>query len=410
MDPDFATAQELDSTYIMQTFARKPVMLTQGRGMQVQDSAGHSYLDFIAGIGVDSLGHCHPVVVDAIKAQAERLIHVSNYYYIEKRGELAKLLSVLLNTRVGKDAQAPWQSFFANSGAEANECAVKLARRYARRFGNGGQQVITLDRSFHGRTFTMLAATAQPAKQEAFQPLPPGFLHVPMNDLAALEQTYIQHNGDICALMIEPVQGEAGVYPWDAGVLQEVAAFAREHGLLLVCDEVQSGIFRCGDYPFAFQNLGITPDIVSMAKGIGSGFPLGVCAARSGVAAAFDPGDHGSTFGGSNLAVAVALAVLTELSQGGYASRVSELGGHLAEGLRGVDGVTEVRGLGLMRGAQLEAGIDAHKVVLAGLEAGFLLNATGPGTLRFLPPLIVEKTDIDTLLAALPALLEAARA
>ncbi len=405
----FEEAKKLDEHYVMHTFARKPVLLVEGSGMQVTDDEGKTYLDFIGGIGADSLGHCHPAVVAAVQDQVSRLIHVSNYYYIEQRGEVAKIISDLLNTCVPKFFRAPWPVFFANSGAEANECAIKLARLYSKKEGSGGQTIITLDHSFHGRTLATLAATAQPAKQEAFQPLPEGFLHVPMNDLNALHQTFFEHVGEVCALMIEPVQGEAGVYPWDADTLYEVAQFARKNGILLIVDEVQSGFYRCGEFPFAFQNMGITPDIITMAKGIASGFPMGACAARIEVAEAFEPGDHGSTFGGSNLAMAAAHATLATLSRGSFAEDVEELGDYFGEALSGIEGITEVRGMGLMIGADLEEGIDAHAVVDRGLEAGFLLNATGPHTLRFLPPLVVTRKEIDTLINALPDLLSAAR-
>lgn len=405
----FEEAKKLDEHYVMHTFARKPVLLVEGSGMQVTDDEGKTYLDFIGGIGADSLGHCHPAVVAAVQDQVSRLIHVSNYYYIEQRGEVAKIISDLLNTCVPKFFRASWPVFFANSGAEANECAIKLARLYSKKEGSGGQTIITLDHSFHGRTLATLAATAQPAKQEAFQPLPEGFLHVPMNDLNALHQTFFEHVGEVCALMIEPVQGEAGVYPWDADTLYEVAQFARKNGILLIVDEVQSGFYRCGEFPFAFQNMGITPDIITMAKGIASGFPMGACAARIEVAEAFEPGDHGSTFGGSNLAMAAAHATLATLSRGSFAEDVEELGDYFGEALSGIEGITEVRGMGLMIGADLEEGIDAHAVVDRGLEAGFLLNATGPHTLRFLPPLVVTRKEIDTLINALPDLLSAAR-
>lgn len=405
----FEEAKKLDEHYVMHTFARKPVLLVEGSGMQVTDDEGKTYLDFIGGIGADSLGHCHPAVVAAVQDQVSRLIHVSNYYYIEQRGEVAKIISDLLNTCVPKFFRAPWPVFFANSGAEANECAIKLARLYSKKEGSGGQTIITLDHSFHGRTLATLAATAQPAKQEAFQPLPEGFLHVPMNDLNALHQTFFEHVGEVCALMIEPVQGEAGVYPWDADTLYEVAQFARKNGILLIVDEVQSGFYRCGEFPFAFQNMGITPDIITMAKGIASGFPMGACAARIEVAEAFEPGDHGSTFGGSNLAMAVAHATLATLSRGSFAEDVEELGDYFGEALSGIEGITEVRGMGLMIGADLEEGIDARAIVDRGLEAGFLLNATGPHTLRFLPPLVITRKEIDTLINALPDLLSAAR-
>ena len=405
----FEEAKKLDDHFVMHTFNRKPVMLVEGSGMEVKDDEGKTYLDFIAGIGADSLGHCHPAVSEAIAAQAKRLIHVSNYYHIENRGEVAKIISDLLNTCVPKFFRAPWPVFFANSGAEANECAIKLARLYSKKEGTGGQTIITMNNSFHGRTLSTLAATAQPAKQELFEPLPGGFVHVPLNDMNALHRPFIENTGDVCASMIERVQGESGIHPWDPDVLYEVAQFARKNGMLIIVDEVQSGFYRCGEFPFAFQNMGITPDIITMAKGIASGFPMGACAARIEVAEAFEPGDHGSTFGGSNLAMAAAHATLATLSRGHFDEDVQELGDYFAEGLDKIDAITEVRGMGLMIGADLEEGIDANLVVAKGLDEGFLLNATGPQTLRFLPPLIVTRKEIDQLLAALPGMIDAVR-
>lgn len=405
----FEEAKKLDDHFVMHTFKRKPVMLIEGSGMEVTDDTGKTYLDFIAGIGADSLGHCHPAVSEAIAEQAKRLIHVSNYYHIENRGEVAKLISDLLNTCVPKFFRAPWPVFFANSGAEANECAIKLARLYSKKEGTGGQSIITMNNSFHGRTLATLSATAQPAKQEAFAPLPGGFIHVPMNDMNAVHRAFFENPGDVCAIMIECVQGESGIHPWDPDVLFEVAQFARKNGMLIICDEVQSGFYRCGEFPFAFQNMGITPDIITMAKGIASGFPMGACAARIEVAEAFEPGDHGSTFGGSNLAMAAAHATLAVLSRGHFDEDVEELGDYFAEALDKIEGITEVRGMGLMIGADLEEGVDANLVVAKGLEEGYLLNATGPHTLRFLPPLIITRKEIDQLMGDLPGMIDAVR-
>ena len=405
----FEEAKKLDDHFVMHTFKRKPVMLVEGSGVEVEDVDGKKYLDFIAGIGADSLGHCHPAVTAAVAAQAERLIHVSNYYYIEERGEVAKLISDLLNMCIPKFFRAPWPVFFANSGAEANECAIKLARLYSKKEGSGGQTIITVDGSFHGRTLATLAATAQPAKQELYEPLPGGFVRVPMNNLNAVHQAFFEKPGDVCAIMLECVQGESGIHPWDPDTLYEICQFARKNGMLIIVDEVQSGFYRCGEFPFAFQNMGITPDIITMAKGIASGFPMGACAARIEVADVFEPGDHGSTFGGSNLAMAAAYATLATLSRGTFAEDVEELGEYFAEGLGKIDAITEVRGMGLMIGADLEDGINANEVVNKGLEEGFLLNATSEHTLRFLPPLIITKKEIDKLLKALPGMIDAVR-
>lgn len=385
----------LESEYVMGTFARKPICLVEGKGMKVVDDQGRELLDFIAGIGVCSLGHCHPAVVQAVADQASKLIHVSNYYYIEKRGQVARMLSDLLNWGLEEGERFTWQSFFSNSGAESNECAMKLARLYARRFGNGGTDIVTLERSFHGRTMETLAATAQPAKQEAFQPVPGGFLHTPINDLPALKALFDDPANKICAVMVEPIQGESGVHPCTAEFLQGVQRLCREHGALVIADEVQTGIYRTGK-PFGFQNFGIVPDIVSMAKGIASGFPTGACAAKKEVACAFEAGDHGTTFGGSNLAVAAAYATLSTLGEPGTLERIDAVGAYLRDRLRAIPGVENVRGFGLMVGCDVPQA-DANKVVLDALADGFLLNVTGPHTLRFLPPLICTEAEASAL-------------
>ena len=402
-----AEQQQLEETYVMHTFGRKPVELVEGEGMVVRDDAGKEYLDFIAGIGAVSLGHCHPAVVRAITEQASALIHVSNYYYIEHRGQVGKLLSDALNEDVPAADQAPWQTFFANSGAEANECAIKLARAYARRRveaegGNGEaapRVIVTVKKSFHGRTLATLAATAQPAKQELFQPLPDGFTPTPQNDIAALEALFEAQGDSICAVMLEPIQGESGVHPCSPEFMEAVRRLTAERHALMICDEVQCGIYRTGK-PF------VVPDIVSIAKGVASGFPCGMCAARGEVAAAFKPGDHGSTFGGSNLAVAAAEATLSEIQKENLAANAIEVGEYLREQLSALPQVTEVRGMGLMLAADLaEDGKGAPDVVLDGLSAGLLLNATGAHTLRFLPPLVCSRADVDALIEKLGGIL-----
>lgn len=447
-----ARQARLERAFVMHTFARKPVCFTRGEGMKLYDDTGKEYLDFIAGIGVCSLGHCHPAVVEALDKQIHSLIHVSNYYYIEGRGELGHLISRLLSAgqtdssttcpkrralQQGKTVACPkhakpeseipvipckkaqdpeacmasstrWVTFFANSGAEANECAIKLARLYARKAGNKGTKIVTLDGSFHGRTMETLAATAQPAKQEAFQPLPEGFLHTPINDEDALVKLVEEHGSSICAIMFECIQGESGVHPCTPEFLQKARELADSIGALLIADEVQTGIFRTGS-PFAFQQFGITPDIVSMAKGIASGFPMGACAAHSEIAAAFEPGDHGSTFGGSNLAIVSARTTLRTLLQGHYDEHADFVGAYLRRRLSELPHVCEVRGLGLMVACDLDESISAHDVVNRGLESGLVLNATSPHTLRFLPPLICETEEIDTLMEKLGVLLNSSR-
>lgn len=419
-----AVQQELESTYVMGTYARKPVELVSGCGMEVRDAEGRAYLDFVSGVGAVSLGHCHPAVVGALEEQARTLIHVSNYYYIEHRGEVAAMVSDLLNEQVPEGHRVPWKSFFANSGAEANECAFKLARLHARRraarraaeAGGDGEAVraaeasaprtiVTLARSFHGRTLATLAATAQPAKQEAFQPLPDGFICTPANDVAALDQLFSREGAGICAVMVECVQGESGVHPCTAEFLQAARRLTEQHGALLMCDEIQCGIYRCGTHPFGFQHFGIVPDVVTIAKGVASGMPMGLCAAREEVAASFSPGDHGSTFGGSCLAMAAARATLSALSDEGVAARVERVGAYLRDCLAKLPGVAEVRGLGLMVAADLEEGRSAPEAVARGLEAGLLLNSTGPRTLRFLPPLVCTEADVDRLIARLADIL-----
>ena len=420
----FIEEQQLESAYVMGTYARKPVELVRGRGMQVEDSEGRTYLDFVSGVGAVSLGHCHPALVSAIEEQASTLVHVSNYYYIEHRGEVAHLVSDSLNECVDEAEREPWQSFFANSGAEANECAFKLARLHAKKRAMAAAEaagadedgvraaaaaaprlIVTLDASFHGRTLATLAATAQPAKQEAFQPLPDGFVRTPINDIKALESLFASQGDGICAVMVECVQGESGVHPCEPEFLAAVRRLTAERGALFMCDEIQCGMYRCGTYPFGFQHFGVTPDVVTIAKGIASGFPMGMCAARAQVAASFDPGDHGSTFGGSCLAVAAAEATVRALAAEDAAGNAERTGAYLREKLAALPQVEEVRGLGLMVACDLAEGVSAPDVVLAGLDEGLLLNFTGPRTLRFLPPLVCSKEDVDVLVQKLAALL-----
>ena len=406
----YAEELQLENTYVMNTYARKPVEFVGGKGMELIGDDGKTYLDFLSGIGVCCLGHCHPALVAALAEQANKLIHVSNYYYIEGRGEVARKVSDMLNACVPAEEQAPWQSFFANSGAEANECAIKLARLYARRRAEAAgvpaaRLIVTLERSFHGRTLATLAATAQPSKQEAFQPLPDGFVRTPINDVAALEALFAEQGDQICAVMLECVQGESGVHPCTKEFLQAVRRLTAEHGALMVCDEVQCGTYRCGTYPFAFQHYDVLPDVVTIAKGIASGMPMGMCAARAEVAAAYEKGDHGSTFGGSCLAVACAAATLATIEAEGLAENVTKVGAYLREQLAQLPGVVEVRGLGLMVAADLDEAHAAPDVVARGLDAGLVLNSTGPHTLRFLPPLICAPADVDVLVEKLRGIL-----
>lgn len=406
--------KQLESKYVMPTFARSDVEFVSGRGMHLTDSDGKEYLDFLSGIGVCSLGHCHPKVVAALSEQASKLIHVSNYFYIEGRGRLAERLSELLNVGNGSAGVAPktWKAFFANSGAEANECAIKLARLRAKRQASSKGQnpdlapsvVVTLVKSFHGRTLATLAATGQAAFHSGFEPMPEGFLPTPINDVDSLRALFDTMGDSICAVMLECIQGESGVHVCSADFLREVRRLCSDNDALMICDEVQCGMFRTGK-PFGFQNFGIVPDVVTIAKGIASGMPAGACCAVEEVADVMEPGKHGSTFGGSNLAVAAANATLDELSKPEYAASVQEVGEYLRGKLAGLPQVESVRGLGLMVGCDLAEGIDAHDVVRAALQDGLVINATGPRTLRFLPPLVCSKYDVDVFAEKLAATL-----
>lgn len=396
--------QELDSEYLMQTFARKPVEFVRGAGARLYDDDGKEYRDFLAGIGVCSVGHNNPKVVAAIKEQANKLIHVSNYYYIEQRGELAKRINDMLAAMTG----SKWRVFFANSGAEANEGAIKTARRWGKEHAGGAGGIITAVKSFHGRTLATLAATGQDSKQDPFAPLPSGFAHVPLNDIAALEEavhTEIDGTKPV-ALMLEPIQGESGVWPCTREYLQAARKLTSENSMLLIFDEVQTGFCRTGDY-FAFQTFGVEPDIVSMAKGIADGVPMGAFAAKEDVAAVMKPGMHGSTFGGSNLACAASDATTQVMCEPGFLEHVREVGAYLREQLASLPFVVEVRGEGLMVGVSLDKPV-ASALVMVALEAGFVLNAPAADILRFLPPLIITKEDVDALMGALPSCYEEA--
>ncbi len=423
-----ATQKFLESNYVMHTFGRSEVEFTGGHGMTLVGDDGREYLDFLAGIGVCCLGHGAPAVVDAVSAQAAALTHVSNYFYIEHRGQVAALLSKLVNDDLagakkivdaidaGDDevllaaaAAAPgeqvWQAFFANSGAEANEGSMKLARLYAKRAGNGGNTIVCLRGGFHGRTLETIAATMQDWLQDSFKPLPGGFVACDPNDVDQLKGIFEAYGNEICAVMLEPIQGESGVHPLTQEFMEAARDLAHAHGGLLIADEVQTGVFRSGK-PFAFQTFGVEPDIMSLAKGIAGGVPMGAFVAKQEIAAVFRPGDHGSTFGGSNLAVAASASVLAELVRGDYAQHAAKVGAYFQKALSGVPHVTEVRGSGLMVGCDVDDTVsDAHDVVAAALEAGFVINATGAHTLRFLPPLICTEADVDALAAALGKIL-----
>ncbi|OUP11020.1 aminotransferase class III-fold pyridoxal phosphate-dependent enzyme [Collinsella sp. An2] len=422
-----AQQKALEDTYLMHTYGRSPVEFVGGEGMELVGDDGRTYRDFLAGIGVCCLGH-GGLVAKVIQEQAAKLVHVSNYFYIEHRGQVAALLSKLANddlegARAVADAIASgdadavaaacapkpgeqvWKTFFSNSGAEANEGSMKLARLYAHRAGNGGNTIVCLRGGFHGRTLETIAATMQDRLQDSFKPLPGGFVACTPNDVDELRRIFDELGSEICAVMLEPIQGESGVHPLTKEFVQ--AAYDLVHGVggVLISDEVQAGLFRPGK-PFAVQLFDVHADIMSLAKGIAGGVPAGAFVAKQEIADVFRPGDHGSTFGGSCLAVAAAEAVLTRLVQGDYAAHAAEVGAYMVERLATVPHVTEVRGSGLMLGCDLdEAAGDAHDVVARALEAGFVINATGAHTLRFLPPLICERADVDDLVACLTSVL-----
>ena len=405
---DFAEAKALDDAYVMHTYGRLPVEFVSGRGAELTDDSGKVYLDFLAGIGCVSLGHANPVVAAALKEQLDRVWQVGNYYYVEHRGELAQALSDLLSTttdelgHVTGSTGTIWKTFFANSGAEANEGALKVARRWGERKLDGAAGVVSARQSFHGRTLATLAATGQDVFHQSFGPFPEGFVSVPLNDLDALVAAV--DAGGVCAVMLECVQGEGGVWPADLDYLRAVRALCDERNLALIIDEVQTGFFRCGA-PFSYQLAGIEPDVVSMAKGIASGFPMGAVAARAEFADLMVPGDHGSTFGGNALAAAAGLATVSELVAQDMGEHVIATGAHLAERLAALPHVSEVRGRGLMRGIQLDVPI-ANELVSEGLEAGLVLNHIGDSILRFLPPLVVTDEQIDTMAERLAELIE----
>lgn len=399
--------RELDDAFVMHTYGRLPVEFVSGHGAVLVDAAGREYLDLLGGIGCASLGHAHPAVVDALREQSGRVWQTSNYFYAEHRGELAAALSTLLSTTTDEGGHemgstgTHWKTFFANSGAEANEGAIKLARRWGETRLDGASIIVTARQSFHGRTLATLAATGQDKFHRSFRPLPEGFVTVYLNDIYALRERV--ERGGVCAVMLECVQGEGGVWNANYDYLRDVRELCSEKGILLICDEVQTGFYRCGS-PFCYQRSGIEPDVVAMAKGIADGFPMGAVAARSEVADLLVPGDHGSTFGGSPLACAVGLACVNALLDADMGEHVLSVGRHLRHRLTALPHVSEVRGHGLMRGAQLDAPI-AAQMVEEGLVEGLVMNHIGDSILRFLPPLVITREQVDEACDRLEALI-----
>ena len=391
-------AIEGSSSYLMNTYNRFPLLLRKGRGMNVWSSEGKEYLDFVGGVAVNVLGHCHPKVVMAIQKQAQRLMHISNYFHIEQQIKLGKLL--VENSFAQK-------AFFVNSGAEAVEAAIKLARKYAKEhIGPERFEIITASQSFHGRTMGALSATGQEKFRKGFEPLLPGFRHVRYDDPKAIEAAINQRT---CAVMLEPIQGEAGVKVPSPDYLKEVRKICDGHGILLILDEVQTGIGRTGKL-FAYEHSGITPDIMAVAKGIGNGMPLGATLATDEVAQAFGHGDHGSTFGGNPLACAAALATVeTVLEDGILLDQCQRMGDDLMKKLEYLKKefhsiILDARGIGLLVG--LEITRECSPIVTACMERGLLINCAAGNVLRFMPPLIVEEEDIDKMAGILEEVFE----
>jgi acetylornithine/N-succinyldiaminopimelate aminotransferase len=388
--------REPTSPTLMATYAPAPVRFVSGRGTELFDDEGRRYLDFLAGIAVVSLGHSNERVTGAIAQQAARLMHVSNLFH----NELNERLACALDRLVGDGSAAGGQVFFSNSGAEANECAIKLARRVG---GPGRYVVISALGSFHGRTLATLAATGQPKKHEAFRPLPEGFRSVPYGDLGALEQAVAP--ASVTAVLLEAIEGEAGVIVPPAGYLTAVRRLCDERGILLMLDEIQTGLGRTGRW-FAFQHEAIRPDVVTVAKSLGNGMPIGACWARRDIAAAFVAGDHGSTFGGQPLACAAGIATLAELEAIDAPGLAERTGAYLERRLGALAGVASVRGKGLLLAAILEPGLDATEVTRSALGLGLVLNAPVPGVLRLAPPLTVSIAEVDEAVGILGVALE----
>jgi predicted acetylornithine/succinylornithine family transaminase len=373
-------------THLMNTYPPTTVTFVRGAGSILWDDAGKQYLDFLSGLAVTSLGHANPVVADALAQQANTLLHVSNLFGTEPGEDVAATLDELLG--------GGGLVFFCNSGAEANECAIKLARKFG---GRGRHVVVSAYGSFHGRTLATLHATGQPQKHEAFQPLPEGFRHVAWDDLDALESAL---GPTVSAVLLEPVQGEGGVNPATVEYFQGVRRLCDERGILFMVDEVQTGLGRTGRW-FGHQHFGVVPDVVTMAKALGNGVPIGACWAKADVAAAFEPGDHATTFGGQPLATAAARAVLGEMQRLDVPTLAEKAGARLTAALEALPGVVGVRGLGLLVAAQLADGLDARVIAATALDRGLVLNAVTPTALRLAPALTVSDDEIDQAVAIL---------
>jgi acetylornithine/N-succinyldiaminopimelate aminotransferase len=369
---------------LMQTYARLPVTFSHGHGVYLYDTEGRRYLDGIAGIGVNALGHAHPAVTAAIRAQADKLVHTSNLYRIEAQEQLAAKLTAVAGMET---------CFFGNSGAEANEAAIKLARLYGHQSKVDKPAIVVLEGAFHGRTLATLSATGNRKIQAGFEPLVTGFIRAPRNDINALRQIAANNPG-VVAILAEPIQGEGGVQPLAADYLQTMRDLCDEHGWLLMLDEVQTGNGRTGSY-FAYQGLGITPDVVTTAKGLGNGVPIGACLARGLAARVLGAGQHGSTYGGNPLSCSAALAVLETITSQQLWDNATVMGQLITEHIRAdsqaAANITDLRGRGLMLGIQLRR--DCGELVQQALDQGLLINVTAGNTIRLLPPLVITEPE-----------------
>jgi acetylornithine/N-succinyldiaminopimelate aminotransferase len=392
---DSQTLMMLSEQYVAHTYARYPVVLVRGKGTRVWDQEGEEYLDFVSGLAVCNLGHCHPRVVKTIQGQAEKLIHVSNFYYIEPQIQLASLLC--------KHSFAD-KVFFCNSGAEANEGALKLARKFAKEeIGKDRYEIITMEGSFHGRTLATLTATGQEKFHKGYEPLMPGFKYVPFNDIGAVKKAI---DPKTCAVMVEPIQGEGGVNCPSEGYLKALREICDENRLLLIFDEIQVGMGRTGKL-FAYEHEGVEPDMLTLAKSLAGGVPIGALLIKQEISDGFKPGDHASTFGGNPLASAAGVAALTAILEEGMLENCRKMGDYFLSELDKMKNkfpfIKEVRGKGLILGMELK--IDGSSIVKEMLKKRVLINCTMGNILRFLPPLIVTQEEIDRVVATLEEVL-----
>jgi acetylornithine/N-succinyldiaminopimelate aminotransferase len=372
----------LEERYLMRTYKRAPVDFVRGEGPLLWDADGKRYLDFLSGISVCSVGHCHPEVVKAVREQSHRLMHASNLFYTEPMAQLAQRLS---------ESSLGGRVFFANSGTEANECAIKVARKHAHGRGIREPEIVSFENDFHGRSYGALSATPGLAANEALGPMLPGFRSVPHNDATALREAVGENTA---AVLIEVIQGEAGVIPTSDEALLAAREACDETGALLILDEIQTGLGRTGSL-WAYEQTPVRPDVLTTAKALGGGFPIGACVTAPVAADVLEPGDHGSTFAGGPVATAATLAVLDVVEDPVLLRHVRELGAYLRERLEMLDGVRETRGRGLMVGVGLEEGIDATAVSAGLLERGLVVNVPRPDTLRLLPPLVIDSDHVD---------------